>query len=51
MVCACAGSRIIDLSRLAFSQLASPSKGTIPVSLEFGGPAPTLPATDTEDIR
>lgn len=44
-VCACGGDRIIDLTRLAFSQLADPAVGQIPVSIEFGG-VPTLPATD-----
>jgi hypothetical protein len=45
-VCACPGGRIIDLSRLAFSQLADPSLGVIPVAIEFGGPGVTPPATD-----
>jgi rare lipoprotein A (peptidoglycan hydrolase) len=44
-VCSCKGRRIVDLSRLAFSRLADPSKGVIPVSIEFGGDE--LPQTDT----
>jgi hypothetical protein len=42
-VCACSGARIIDLTRGAFSQLADPSLGVIPVEVSpFAG----LPATD-----
>lgn len=49
-VCACAGARVIDLTYGAFSRLAAPSRGVIPVTLSVGGsaPVPTLPATDTE---
>jgi hypothetical protein len=46
-VCACGGSRIIDLTTGAFRRLAPLSRGVIAVELEFGGPAPTLPPTDT----
>ena len=43
-VCACSGARIIDLTRGAFSRLADPSLGVIPVEVQpFAG----LPATDT----
>lgn len=46
-VCSCQGRRIVDLSRLAFSRLADPSVGAIPVSIEFGAqPGFTLPPTD-----
>ncbi len=44
-VCACAGSRIIDLSRAAFATLAPLGRGVIPVTLEAVDV--TLPATDT----
>jgi hypothetical protein len=46
-VCACGGSRVIDLTSGAFRRLAPLSRGVIAVELEFGGPAPTLPPTDT----
>jgi hypothetical protein len=45
-VCACGGRRIIDLSRLAFSRLADPSVGVIPVTI---APAGVAPQTDTEE--
>ena len=50
-VCACAGSRLIDLTSGAFSQLAPLSRGVIPVSIERLGarPLPVLPPTDTEE--
>jgi len=45
--CACQGRRVIDLSRIAFSALADPSVGVIPVSITPAGRK--LPNTDTED--
>jgi rare lipoprotein A (peptidoglycan hydrolase) len=44
-VCACTGSRVIDLTSGAFSRLADPSRGVIDVEIETG--TPSLPATDT----
>ena len=50
-VCACPGARIVDLSRVAFSQLADPSLGVIPVVLvpertsQDAVPKMTLPPT------
>ena len=52
-VCACPGTRIVDLSRLAFSRLADPSLGVIPVVLvpertsQDAVPKMTLPPTDS----
>lgn len=52
-VCGCPGARVIDLYREAFAQLADPSRGVIPVTVESGGaseaaqPRMTLPPTDT----
>lgn len=40
---------VIDLARADFGALAAPSVGVIEVTVELGGPAPTLPATSTED--
>lgn len=45
-VCACSGRRIVDLSRLAFSRLASPSAGVIAVTITVGA---ILPPTDMEE--
>ena len=45
-VCGCSGRRIRDLSRVAFSRLASPSAGVIAVTVTIG--APYLPNTDME---
>jgi rare lipoprotein A (peptidoglycan hydrolase) len=45
-VCACSGRRVIDLSRIAFSVLADPARGLIPVTLAPAGRI--LPNTDTE---
>jgi rare lipoprotein A (RlpA)-like double-psi beta-barrel protein len=39
-ICACSGRRIIDLSRIAFSALADPARGLIPVTLAPAGDAP-----------
>lgn len=52
-VCACGGSRIIDLSKAAFARLADPSRGVIDVTIQAAGgsssgPRPTLPPTDTD---
>jgi rare lipoprotein A (peptidoglycan hydrolase) len=47
-VCACKGARLIDLTVGAFSRLASPSRGVIPITLSVGSAiVPTLPPTDT----
>lgn len=46
-VCACAGSRIIDLTSGMFRAIVGPlSRGTGRVVIEYGGEAPTLPPTD-----
>ena len=45
-VCACKGSRIIDLSRSAFARLAPLGLGVIPVTLSSADAIP-LPPTDT----
>lgn len=45
-VCACAGSRLIDLTSGAFARLAPLDRGVIDVTIEVGGP--DLPETDTE---
>lgn len=47
-VCLCKGARLIDLTSGAFRRLAPLSAGVIDVTLEVGGPAMTLPPTDTE---
>lgn len=38
---------LIDLDVRDFGRLALPSMGVIPVTIEYGGPAVTLPPTDT----
>lgn len=45
-VCACKGSRLIDLTSGAFERLAPLSRGVISVSLSESRP---LPETDTEE--
>jgi hypothetical protein len=51
--CQCPGNRIIDLSRDAFSRLADPSVGLVPVTVSPADRTPvaagrmTLPPTDT----
>lgn len=45
-VCACAGSRVIDLTSGAFKRLAPLSAGRIRVTLAWGGPSVTVPPTD-----
>lgn len=47
-VCQCMGRRLVDLTSGAFRRLAPLSAGVIPVSIEFGGPAVTLPPTSTD---
>ena len=46
-VCGCP-RRVIDLYRAAFSQLASPTRGVLHVSISWGGNAVLVPPTDTE---
>jgi hypothetical protein len=47
-VCACSGVRIIDLTSGMFRAIVGPlSRGTGRVTIEWGGPAVPLPATDT----
>jgi len=41
-------TRAIDLSPEAFEQLAPLSDGVVQVTVEYGGPSPTLPETSTE---
>jgi len=48
-VCRCPGARIIDLYRMAFSRIADPSRGVVPVTIEYGGPRMTLPPTSTAE--
>lgn len=48
-VCACKGSRVIDLSAAAFRALAPLSRGVITVTVTGARTTPTLPPTDTED--
>lgn len=48
--CAC-GDRngqptLLDLSRADFAKLGDPSRGVLAVTVEWGGQAPTPPATD-----
>lgn len=45
-VCACRGSRVIDLSAAAFARLGSLGEGVIRVEVTD---APRLPETDTEE--
>lgn len=44
--CACAGTRIVDLTSGAFQELAPLSVGVIEVAIETGGPTVTPPRTD-----
>lgn len=46
-VCACGGSRVIDLTSGAFRRLANLGRGVISVTLTAAGPQTRLPATDT----
>ncbi len=46
--CGCPGDRIIDLAPSAFVRLAPLSRGIVSVTVESGGPLPTLPATSTK---
>jgi rare lipoprotein A (peptidoglycan hydrolase) len=46
-VCACAGERLVDLTRGAFARLADPALGVIPVTVELAAEGiPLAPSTD-----